>query len=71
MQVPQEVSYVCTRPEQCPGGVRLMPPQRELHIQSCGREGLANLGTEEEDSMTTQALGGSWSVCKAEAGDWH
>lgn len=68
-QVAQEVSYVYTRPEECPGRVRLMPPQRELHAQSCGREGLASLGTEEEDSVTTRALGGSWTVCKAEAED--
>ena len=52
-------------------GMRLMSLQRELQVQSCGKEGLAGLGTEAEDSMTTGALGGSWKVYEAEAGDWH
>lgn len=52
-QVPQEMSYFYTRPKECSGGVRLMPLWRELHARSCGGEGLANLGTEEDDSVTT------------------
>lgn len=52
-------------------GLRLMSPQRESHVQSCGREGLAGMGTEADDSMTTGGLGRSWKVCETETGDWH